>query len=102
MKTRLLTPGRAAIIGIPILGFFSTPFWTFAQEPTLWFGLPAVLVWIAVLVVLTVVSIQIVESLYLRNGGREADLAEKERLETQQIQLLRLERIAAEEEEGIR
>ena len=50
MKPRLLTPGRAAIIGIPILGFFSTPFWTFAQEPTLWLGLPAVLVWIAIAV----------------------------------------------------
>ncbi|RGE22742.1 hypothetical protein [Leucobacter sp. wl10] len=102
MKARLLTPGRAAIIGIPMIGFFSTPFWPFAQDPTLWFGLPAVLVWITILVVLTVASIQIVETLYQRNGGRESDRLDRERLETEQIQQLRAERLAAEEEEGIR
>jgi fatty acid desaturase len=102
MKAKLLTPGRAAIIAIPMIGFFSTPFWPFAKDATLWFGIPAVLVWAAILVILTVVSIQVVEVLYQHHGGREADRLERERLETQAIQQLRAERLMAEDEEGIR
>ena len=102
MKPKLLTPGRAVIAAIPVAGFFATPFLPFANEPTLWFGIPAVLVWTAALVLLTVLSLQLVESLYLRNGGREHDRSERERLATEQIEALRAERIAAEKEEGLR
>ncbi|MFT4232221.1 MAG: hypothetical protein QM606_05525 [Leucobacter sp.] len=72
-----MTPGRAVIVAIPMLGFFATPFLPFAIEPTLWFGFPAVTVWCAILVIATVASLQIVDSLYLRNGGREQDDADR-------------------------
>lgn len=102
MHAPLLTPGRAVIAAVPVIGFFATPFLPFAIEPTLWLGIPAPLWWAAFLVILTVLSLQLIESMYLRRGGRERDAAERERLATHQIELLRAERIAAEEEEGIR
>lgn len=104
MKPRLFTPGRFAIVCTPALGFFAIPFLPFAQQPTLWFGFPAVLVWSAAMVILSVVALQIVDMLYLRAGGREADQREAERFETRQIELIRSARIAAEveAEEGTR
>ncbi|MEJ6488873.1 hypothetical protein PQI23_03955 [Leucobacter sp. USCH14] len=101
MKPRLFTLGRLAIVSVPALGFFAIPFLPFAQEPVLWLGLPAVLVWSALMVLLSVVALQIVEVLYLRAGGREADQQE-ERFATQQIEQIRAARIAAEESEGVR
>ena len=101
MKPRLFTPGRFAIVCVPSLGFFAIPFLPFAQEPVLWFGLPAVLVWSVLMVLLSVAALQIVESMYLRAGGREADQQEAERFATQQIELIRDARIAAEESEGV-
>jgi hypothetical protein len=38
-----------------------TPLLPFATTPTTWFGVPAVLVWIAALVVLTVLALQVVD-----------------------------------------
>ena len=102
MTPRLFTPGRLAIVCVPALGFFAIPFLPFASEPTLWFGLPAVLVWSALMVILSVLALQVVEVRYLRAGGREADAREAERFATEQIELLRAARIEAEEREGVR
>ncbi|UOQ57136.1 hypothetical protein MUN78_16010 [Leucobacter allii] len=96
MRPRLFTPARFAIVCIPALGFLAIPFLPFAGEPELWFGLPAVLVWSALMVLLTVAALQIVEMLYLRAGGREADAREAERFATEQIEQIRAARIAAE------
>lgn len=102
MRPKLFTPGRFAIVCVPALGFFAIPFLPFATEPVLWFGVPAELVWAAGMVILTVVALQIVEMRYLRSGGRAADAEEAERFATAQIEQIRLERLAAEESEGIR
>ncbi|MBF4457933.1 hypothetical protein HDC34_003188 [Pseudoclavibacter sp. JAI123] len=102
MTPRLFTPGRFAIVSVPALGFFAIPFLPFAVEPTLWFGLPAVLVWSALMVLLSVAALQIVEVLYKRAGGAEADAQEADRFATQQIEQIRATRIAAEEAEGVR
>lgn len=102
MKPRLFTPGRLAIVAVPALGFFAIPFLPFAQRPELWFGLPAVLIWSALMVLLSVAALQIVEVLYLRAGGREADQQEAERFATQQIEQIREARLAAEASEGVR
>ncbi|MBS3182845.1 hypothetical protein [Leucobacter manosquensis] len=89
-------------MSVPALGFFAIPFLPFAQQPVLWLGLPAVLVWSALMVLLSVAALQVVEMLYLRAGGREADLQEAERFATQQIEQIRAARIAAEDSEGVR
>lgn len=102
MQTRLFTPGRFAIVCIPALGFFVIPFLPFATTPTLWFGIPAVLVWSALMVLCSVIALQIVEWLYRRAGGDEADARERERFATAQIEQIRASRIEAEEAEGIR
>jgi len=102
MTPRLFTPGRFAIISVPALGFFAIPFLPFATTPTLWLGMPAVLVWSAVMVLLSVGALQIVEVLYQKAGGREADAREAERFDTEQIEQIRAQRIATEEAEGIR
>lgn len=102
MRPRLFTPGRFGIVCIPALGFLVIPFLPFATTPTLWFGLPAVLVWSAAMVVLSVVALQIVDVLYLRAGGREADEREAERFATEQIELIRANRLAHEESESNR
>ncbi|MHA3723570.1 hypothetical protein ACXR2T_06795 [Leucobacter sp. HY1910] len=102
MRPRLFTPGRFGIVCLPALGFLVIPFLPFATTPTLWFGLPAVLVWSAAMVVLSVVALQIVELLYQRAGGREADAREAERFATEQIELIRAHRLALEEQEGQR
>ncbi len=54
------------------------------------------------MVLLSVAALQVVEMLYLRAGGREADLQEAERFATQQIEQIRAARIAAEDSEGVR
>ncbi|MEB4613983.1 hypothetical protein [Leucobacter sp. M11] len=97
MSVTLASRGRLATALIPAAGFFATPFLPFAQEPTLWFGLPAVLVWSAGMVILTVITLQVIESSYLNSGGREQDAAEEERLATERIAVVRAERIAAED-----
>ncbi len=57
----IATPARVLAACLPILGIVVTPLLPFATEPTLWFGLPAVMVWMAAMVVLTVVILQIVD-----------------------------------------
>lgn len=79
MNVTLASPKRLAIAAIPVVGIFATPFLPFAYIPTLWFGIPAVLVWFALLVILTVVTLQIVEYTYLRDGGTDQDRLEEER-----------------------
>jgi hypothetical protein len=52
-----------------------TPFLPFTTTPTLWFGFPAPIVWVMLMIVLLVVALRIVEASYVRAGGaeREAD-----------------------------
>jgi hypothetical protein len=79
MKTvRLASPQRVAMAMVPVIGFLITPFLPFAQEPTLWFGWPAVLVWTAFLVLLTVATLHVIEQTYLRSGGAQNDRIEEE------------------------
>lgn len=79
MNVTLASPTRLAIAAVPVVGIFATPFLPFAYIPTLWFGFPAVLVWFALLVILTVVALQIVEYTYMRDGGAELDRLEEEK-----------------------
>lgn len=99
MRPRLFTPGRFCIVSLPAFGFLAIPFLPFATTPTLWLGVPAVLVWSAAMVVFSVVALQIVDVLYLRSGGREADAREEDRFATEQIELIRASRLAREESE---
>jgi len=58
---RVATPGRVAAACVPIVLMTITPLLPFATTPTTWFGVPAVLVWVAALVVLTVSTLQVVD-----------------------------------------
>ena len=58
---RVATPGRVAATWVPIVLMTITPLLPFATTPTTWFGVPAVLVWVAALVVLTVATLQVVD-----------------------------------------
>lgn len=98
MSVTLASRGRLATAVIPAVGFFATPFLPFAQEPTLWFGIPAVLIWSAAMVILTVITLQLIETSYLNSGGRAQDAAEEERLATERIAVVRAERLSAEAE----
>jgi hypothetical protein len=73
----LASPGRLAIASVPIFGFLSTPLLPFVNGPHLWFGLPSVLVWIALWVVGTVVALRLVEASYLRAGGAAVDAVDE-------------------------
>jgi hypothetical protein len=55
------TPRRVAAACVPIVLMTITPLLPFATTPTTWFGVPAVLVWVAALVVLTVATLQVVD-----------------------------------------
>lgn len=70
---RLATPARLVIAFLPALGFIAIPFLPFAQHATLWFGIPAVLIWTLLMVILSVVALQIVDIMYKRAGGQEFD-----------------------------
>jgi uncharacterized protein (DUF983 family) len=70
---RLATPWRLVVAFIPSLGFLAIPFLPFAQHATLWFGLPAVLVWTVLMVILSVLGLQIVDFMYKRSGGDAYD-----------------------------
>ncbi|MGO4680369.1 hypothetical protein [Microbacterium sp. 2MCAF23] len=59
---RIATPARVAVAGIPVLLILITPFLPFAVTPTLWWGVPAVLVWMAFNVVLTVALLNVVDA----------------------------------------
>lgn len=76
-QVRLASPGRLALASLPVLGFFLTPFLPFAVHPTLWFGIPAVIVWFGLMVALTVLVLQIADWTYRRDGGDEIDRAEE-------------------------
>jgi hypothetical protein len=58
---RIATPGRVAVACVPIVLMTITPLLPFATTPTTWFGMPAVLVWVAALVVLTVRILQVID-----------------------------------------
>ncbi|GAA1779888.1 hypothetical protein [Leucobacter iarius] len=75
-RPRLFTPGRAAIVAVPTLGFLATPFLPFVTEPTLVFGVPAAMVWAAGMVLLSAAALHLVEARYARSGGHEADARE--------------------------
>jgi uncharacterized protein (DUF983 family) len=75
---RLATPWRIVVAFIPSLGFLAIPFLPFAQHATLWFGLPAVLVWTLLMVILSVAALQIVDVMYKRAGGSTYDDLEEE------------------------
>jgi hypothetical protein len=79
MSTTLASPKRLAIAAVPVLGIVLTPLFPFVSTPTFWLGLPAAIVWMAAMVVLAVVALQIVERSYLREGGDELDRLEQAR-----------------------
>ncbi|OFI38755.1 hypothetical protein BIU82_17555 [Arthrobacter sp. SW1] len=79
MSTTLASPKRLAIAAVPVLGIVFTPLLPFVHTPTFWLGLPAAVVWMTAMVILTVVALQIVERSYLREGGAELDRLEGER-----------------------
>lgn len=70
---RIATPARVAVACIPILLMTVTPLLPFAITPTLWFNVPAVMVWIAALLVLTVLILQVID----RGINRQAAQARK-------------------------
>jgi hypothetical protein len=71
----IATPRRLALCAIPTLLMLSTPLMPFATTPTLWFGVSAVMVWMAALVVMTVVVLQIID----RGITRQAAAAHRRR-----------------------
>jgi hypothetical protein len=71
---RIATPRRLALAGLPCLGLVATPLLPFATTPTSWFGLPAVLVWMALLIFLTVAVLQVID----RGISRQAARARRE------------------------
>lgn len=78
MSTTLASPKRLTIALLPVVGIVITPFLPFVSTPTFVFGLPAAAVWMAAMVVGTVVALQMVEHSYLRDGGAAIDAAEAE------------------------
>ena len=73
---RIATPGRVVLACFPGLLMVITPLFPFAQNPTLWFGLPAVLVWMAFNVVLTVVLLNVIDAGIRRQVADIPDPAE--------------------------
>jgi len=71
---RIATPQRLALAGLPCLGLVATPLLPFATSPTLWFGLPAVLVWMALMILLTVAVLQVID----RGIGKQAARVRRE------------------------
>ncbi|NUP75815.1 MAG: hypothetical protein HOQ07_14415 [Sinomonas sp.] len=76
MSTTLASPKRLAIALTPVVGIVITPFLPFVSSPTFVFGLPAAVVWMAAMVVGTVLALQLVELSYQREGGAALDAAE--------------------------
>lgn len=75
MSAQLASPLRLSIAAIPVIAFFATPFLPFVNTDALWLGMPSVLVWSAICVLLTVAAMNVVEISYRRSGGIEADAA---------------------------
>ena len=73
MNAMHLTPGRAVAGAVPIILITLTPFFPFASTPTRWFGLPAVLVWVFRLVLLTLLVLQLVDRAVVAEGGLADD-----------------------------
>lgn len=71
---RIATPGRLALAGLPCVGLVVTPLLPFATTPTLWWGLPAVMVWIAMMIVLTVAVLHVID----RGISKQAARAHRE------------------------
>ena len=82
MNTVLATPGRMALPAIPSIGMIITPFFPFSVTPTLWFGMPAPIVWVLAMILLLVIALRLVENSYLRAGGAEQDRLEVEAANT--------------------
>ncbi|MEA5455645.1 hypothetical protein SPF06_13005 [Sinomonas sp. JGH33] len=94
MSTSLASPKRLAIALTPVVGIVVTPFLPFVSTPTFVFGIPAAFVWMAAMVIGTVVALQIVERSYLRDGGAALDAAEEA------LDAARLARLEAHPHEG--
>lgn len=73
MNAMHLTPTRAALAALPIVLITITPFLPFATTPTRWFGAPAVLVWMALMVLLTLAVLQIIDVGVNRESDDEAE-----------------------------
>jgi ribose/xylose/arabinose/galactoside ABC-type transport system permease subunit len=71
----LVARGRIAVPAIPCLGMLITPFLPFTTSPTLWFGVPAPIVWVVAMIVLLVVALRIVEASYRRAVGPQREAA---------------------------
>jgi hypothetical protein len=75
----IATPRRVAVACLPILGMTLIPLLPFAITPTLWFGIPAVMVWMAAMVVLTVVILQLIDRGITRQAAAaHADVAARD------------------------
>jgi|GEM_PF-5588704 len=66
---RIATPSRIAFACIPIVAMLITPFLPFAVEPTLWLGIPAVMWWMAAIVIATVVILNVIDRSIRRQVG---------------------------------
>ena len=69
----LATPRRIAIPAVPCLGMLITPFLPFTTSPTVWFGVPAPIVWVVAMIVLLIVALRIVEASYRRAAGPQRE-----------------------------
>lgn len=74
---RIATPRRIACACIPITGIITTPLYPFAITPTLWLGIPAVMVWMASMVVLTVVILNLIDIGVRRQTSLPSQIDEK-------------------------
>ncbi|MFT4042978.1 MAG: hypothetical protein QM673_07440 [Gordonia sp. (in: high G+C Gram-positive bacteria)] len=72
---RIATPGRVVFAMIPIVAMVITPLLPFATNPTRWFGLPAVLVWSAILVLSSVATLQVIDRLIARQVAAAGKLS---------------------------
>ncbi|MFD6517941.1 hypothetical protein [Rhodococcus sp. NPDC060176] len=76
MAPELASPKRLAIASAPAVCFLATPFVPIINTPTMWFGIPAVLAWSVVCVLVTVATMQVIDYSYMRDGGADNDRAE--------------------------
>ncbi|WP_420096441.1 hypothetical protein [Brevibacterium sediminis] len=70
-RKRTVTATQVVVACIPVLLIIFTPWFPFANEPGLIFGIPTMIVWMAALVVAIVVILQIIDFQITR---REDDL----------------------------
>ncbi|GAB2671177.1 hypothetical protein GCM10027169_36250 [Gordonia jinhuaensis] len=76
MPPQLASPARIAIAGVPVIAFLLTPFLPFVNTDSFWFGVPSVIAWSVVCVLVTVLAMNVVEWSYQRAGGSAVDAEE--------------------------